>query len=85
MSFAPHGWKTVLDLRYLKLPYETVYVTLAELRTKLPGELGLEKVTVPVGLRPDATFLTYSRLYVLVTVTERTARSSWTRTRLLNT
>ncbi|ORY25839.1 hypothetical protein BCR39DRAFT_542980 [Naematelia encephala] len=48
MSFAPHGWKTVLPLRYLNVPYETVYVTLAELRQVLPKTFGMEKVTLPL-------------------------------------
>ncbi|KAK8858794.1 hypothetical protein IAR55_003024 [Kwoniella newhampshirensis] len=47
MSFAPHGWKAVLPLRALGVPYTTVFITLHELREILPKELGLPKVTVP--------------------------------------
>nr|XP_031864421.1 uncharacterized protein CI109_000335 [Kwoniella shandongensis]KAA5531493.1 hypothetical protein CI109_000335 [Kwoniella shandongensis] len=47
MSFAPHGWKAVLPLRYLGVDYETVYVTLSELREVLPRTFGLPQVTIP--------------------------------------
>jgi hypothetical protein len=66
MSFAPHGWKTLLDLRYLQVKFDTRYVTLAELRGHLPTELGVEKVTIPVS-RPTtsrSTDMTNTRLFV---------------------
>ncbi|WVQ78497.1 hypothetical protein IAT38_000583 [Cryptococcus sp. DSM 104549] len=47
MSFAPHGWKSILALRYLGVPYKPVYVTLPELREVLPKKFGLPKVTLP--------------------------------------
>ncbi|KAK4688130.1 hypothetical protein P7C73_g1981, partial [Tremellales sp. Uapishka_1] len=47
MSFAPHGWKTLLPLRYLNVRHDIIYVTLAELREELPAKFHLPKVTLP--------------------------------------
>lgn len=56
LAFAPHIWKTILDLRLLKVDYEVEYVVSAQLEKELPERFGLEKVTIPVcsalNLRP---------------------------------
>jgi hypothetical protein len=50
LSFAPHVWKTLLDLRLLDVPFEDEWVTSAQLESELPKRFGLEKVTIPVSL-----------------------------------
>lgn len=66
LAFAPHIWKTILDLRLLKVDYEVEFVVSAQLETELPKRFGLEKVTIPVcpvvaymlNITPDLTAMT---------------------------
>ena len=48
LAFAPHVWKTILDLRLLNVEYEVEYVVSAQLEMELPERFGLKKVTIPV-------------------------------------
>lgn len=49
LSFAPHGWKSIMDMRLLGLEYESEWVTSGQLEKELPERFGLEKVTIPVS------------------------------------
>lgn len=48
LAFAPHIWKTVMDMRLLGISYDTEFVVSAQLEKELPERFGLEKVTIPV-------------------------------------
>lgn len=47
LAFAPHIWKTLLDLRTLGLDYAEEFVVSAQLEKELPERFGLPKVTIP--------------------------------------
>lgn len=49
LAFAPHIWKTLLDLRTLGIRYEEEFVVSAQLEKELPERFGLEKVTIPAS------------------------------------
>lgn len=48
LSCAPHGWKPLLELRLLDLPFTPKRVTLVQLRDDMPKVFGPERVTVPI-------------------------------------
>lgn len=49
LAFAPHIWKTLLDLRTLEVEYREEFVVSAQLEKELPERFGLEKVTIPAS------------------------------------
>lgn len=60
LAFAPHIWKTLLDLRILGVEYKEEFVVSAQLEKELPERFGLSKVTIPAStylLQPHVSIL----------------------------
>lgn len=49
LTAAPHGWKSLLELRLLDIPFTPKRITLVQLRDDMPGIFGPDRVTVPVS------------------------------------
>lgn len=62
LAFAPHIWKTLLDLRMLGVEYKEEFVVSAQLEKELPERFGLPKVTIPASNTNAHPLPTYNKL-----------------------